>query len=29
VAKKPDAGTALQKAGNCKECHTEFRPKKN
>ncbi len=28
VAKKPGAGAALQKAGNCKECHTEFRPPK-
>jgi cytochrome c556 len=28
VAKKPGAADALQKAGSCKECHTEFRPKK-
>ena len=28
VAKKPGAGAALQKAGNCKDCHTTFREKK-
>jgi hypothetical protein len=27
VAKKPDAQTALQKAGNCKACHSEHKPK--
>jgi hypothetical protein len=28
VAKKPNAQSALAKAGNCKDCHTTFREKK-